>query len=116
MSCIGFLVRSVLSTNAMRYKYDDWMEGKNETEQIELYDENEIMFLHVDIKEDFNGYPNITKTKAEYVLIFHRITKPGTQALDVFSEWKTIYMDYSGVSQQSQYNREEKGGHGRKKD
>jgi len=29
--------------------------------------------------------------------------EPGLQALDVFSEWKTIYIDYSGVSQQSQY-------------
>jgi len=29
--------------------------------------------------------------------------EPGTQALDVFSEWKTIYIDYSGISQNSQY-------------
>jgi len=29
--------------------------------------------------------------------------EPGTQALDVFSEWKTIYMDYSGISQNSQF-------------
>ncbi len=29
--------------------------------------------------------------------------EPGTQALDVFSEWKTIYIDYSGGVQQSQY-------------
>lgn len=29
--------------------------------------------------------------------------EPGTQALDVFSEWKTVYMDYSGITQQSQY-------------
>jgi aldehyde dehydrogenase (NAD+) len=29
--------------------------------------------------------------------------EPGTQALDVFSEWKTIYMDYSGLAQNSQY-------------
>jgi aldehyde dehydrogenase (NAD+) len=29
--------------------------------------------------------------------------EPGTQAMDVFSEWKTIYMDYSGVAQNSQY-------------
>jgi aldehyde dehydrogenase (NAD+) len=29
--------------------------------------------------------------------------EPGIQALDVFSEWKTIYIDYSGVSQQSQF-------------
>lgn len=29
--------------------------------------------------------------------------EPGTQALDVFSEWKTVYMDYSGIAQQSQY-------------
>ena len=29
--------------------------------------------------------------------------EPGTPALDVFSEWKTIYIDYSGVTQQSQY-------------
>lgn len=29
--------------------------------------------------------------------------EPGTQAVDVFSEWKTIYIDYSGVAQNSQY-------------
>ena len=29
--------------------------------------------------------------------------EPGMQALDVFSEWKTIYIDYSGITQQSQY-------------
>jgi len=29
--------------------------------------------------------------------------EPGLQALDVFSEWKTIYIDYSGGSQNSQY-------------
>lgn len=29
--------------------------------------------------------------------------EPGTQALDVFSEWKTIYIDYSGSTQNSQY-------------
>jgi len=29
--------------------------------------------------------------------------EPGLQALDVFSEWKTIYIDYSGTAQQSQY-------------
>lgn len=29
--------------------------------------------------------------------------EPGTQALDVFSEWKTIYLDYSQVSQNSQF-------------
>ncbi len=29
--------------------------------------------------------------------------EPGTQALDVFAEWKTIYIDYSGVSQNSQF-------------
>lgn len=29
--------------------------------------------------------------------------EPGTQAIDVFSEWKTIYIDYSGIAQQSQY-------------
>jgi aldehyde dehydrogenase (NAD+) len=29
--------------------------------------------------------------------------EPGTQALDVFSEWKTVYIDYSGVTQNSQY-------------
>lgn len=29
--------------------------------------------------------------------------EPGTQALDVFSEWKTIYLDYSGITQNSQY-------------
>jgi len=29
--------------------------------------------------------------------------EPGTQAMDVFSEWKTIYLDYSGVTQNSQY-------------
>ncbi len=29
--------------------------------------------------------------------------EPGLQALDVFSEWKTIYLDYSGSSQNSQY-------------
>lgn len=29
--------------------------------------------------------------------------EPGTQAMDVFSEWKTIYIDYSGVAQNSQY-------------
>lgn len=29
--------------------------------------------------------------------------EPGLQALDVFSEWKTIYIDYSGVVQNSQY-------------
>lgn len=29
--------------------------------------------------------------------------EPGIQALDVFSEWKTIYIDYSGVSQHSQH-------------
>lgn len=29
--------------------------------------------------------------------------EPGTQAMDVFSEWKTIYIDYSGGVQQSQY-------------
>lgn len=27
--------------------------------------------------------------------------EPGTQALDVFSEWKTIYIDYSGVTEDS---------------
>ena len=34
--------------------------------------------------------------------------EPGLQALDVFSEWKTIYIDYSGVTQQSQYKMGEK--------
>ncbi|MFC1496769.1 aldehyde dehydrogenase family protein, partial [Candidatus Margulisiibacteriota bacterium] len=29
--------------------------------------------------------------------------EPGTQAIDVFSEWKTIYIDYSGITQNSQY-------------
>ena len=29
--------------------------------------------------------------------------EPGTQALDVFSEWKTMYIDYSGVTQNSQF-------------
>lgn len=29
--------------------------------------------------------------------------EPGTQAIDVFSEWKTIYIDYSGVAQNSQF-------------
>ncbi len=29
--------------------------------------------------------------------------EPGTQAMDVFSEWKTIYIDYSGAAQNSQY-------------
>lgn len=29
--------------------------------------------------------------------------EPGTQALDVFSEWKTIYFDYSQINQNSQY-------------
>ena len=29
--------------------------------------------------------------------------EPGLQALDVFSEWKTIYIDYSGIAQQSQF-------------
>lgn len=29
--------------------------------------------------------------------------EPGVQALDVFSEWKTIYIDYSGISQNSQF-------------
>ena len=29
--------------------------------------------------------------------------EPGTQAMDVFSEWKTLYLDYSGVTQNSQY-------------
>ncbi len=29
--------------------------------------------------------------------------EPGTQALDVFSDWKTIYFDYSGVAQNSHY-------------
>ena len=29
--------------------------------------------------------------------------EPGTQAMDVFSEWKTLYIDYSGVAQNSQY-------------
>jgi len=29
--------------------------------------------------------------------------EPGTQALDVFSEYKTIYLDYSQVSQNSQF-------------
>lgn len=28
--------------------------------------------------------------------------EPGVQALDVFSEWKTIYIDYSAIAQQSQ--------------
>lgn len=30
--------------------------------------------------------------------------EPGLQALDVFSEWKTIYIDYSGVSQAKTHN------------
>lgn len=30
--------------------------------------------------------------------------EPGTQALEVFSEWKTVYIDYSGTAQNSQYN------------
>lgn len=29
--------------------------------------------------------------------------EPGTQAIDVFSDWKTIYLDYSGIVQQSQF-------------
>lgn len=29
--------------------------------------------------------------------------EPGTQAIDVFSEWKTIYIDYGGVAQNSQF-------------
>jgi len=29
--------------------------------------------------------------------------EPGTQAMDVFSNWKTIYADYSGISQNSQF-------------
>ncbi|MBN2015042.1 MAG: aldehyde dehydrogenase family protein [Candidatus Altiarchaeota archaeon] len=29
--------------------------------------------------------------------------EPGTQAMDVFSEWKTIYLDYSNISQNSQF-------------
>ncbi|CEG13739.1 Aldehyde dehydrogenase, thermostable [groundwater metagenome] len=29
--------------------------------------------------------------------------EPGTQAMDVFSEWKTIYIDYSDTSQNSQF-------------
>lgn len=29
--------------------------------------------------------------------------EPGMQAIDVFSEWKTIYIDYSKVAQNSQY-------------
>jgi aldehyde dehydrogenase (NAD+) len=29
--------------------------------------------------------------------------EPGLQAMDVFSEWKTIYVDFSGGVQQSQY-------------
>jgi len=29
--------------------------------------------------------------------------EPGTQAMDVFSEWKTVYVDYSGGVQNSQY-------------
>jgi alpha-ketoglutaric semialdehyde dehydrogenase len=29
--------------------------------------------------------------------------EPGTQAIDVFSEWKTIYIDYSGIAQNSQF-------------
>ena len=29
--------------------------------------------------------------------------EPGLQALDVFSEWKTVYIDYSGVAQNSQF-------------
>ena len=32
--------------------------------------------------------------------------EPGVQALDVFSELKTIYIDYSGISQNSQYTNE----------
>ncbi|MFC1546337.1 aldehyde dehydrogenase family protein, partial [bacterium] len=30
--------------------------------------------------------------------------EPGNQALDVFSEWKTIYLDYSQVNQNSQFS------------
>jgi alpha-ketoglutaric semialdehyde dehydrogenase len=29
--------------------------------------------------------------------------EPGTQAMDVFSEWKTIYIDYSGIARNSQF-------------
>jgi len=29
--------------------------------------------------------------------------EPGTQAIDVFTEWKTIYIDYSGITQNSQF-------------
>ncbi|MDD5146100.1 MAG: aldehyde dehydrogenase family protein, partial [Candidatus Pacebacteria bacterium] len=29
--------------------------------------------------------------------------EPGLQALDVFSDWKTIYMDYSGAARNPQY-------------
>lgn len=29
--------------------------------------------------------------------------EPGTQALDVFSDWKTIYIDYSGAAKNSQF-------------
>lgn len=29
--------------------------------------------------------------------------EPGAQALDVFTEWKTIYIDYSGLAQNSQF-------------
>lgn len=32
--------------------------------------------------------------------------EPGTQAMDVFSEWKTIYIDYSNTSQNSQFKEE----------
>jgi aldehyde dehydrogenase (NAD+) len=29
--------------------------------------------------------------------------EPGTQAIDVFCEWKTIYIDYSQINQNSQF-------------
>jgi len=44
----------------------------------ELFDSNEIKFLRDDIKEDFNGFPDVKKTTAKYILNFNEIIQEGT--------------------------------------
>lgn len=56
-------------------------------------DGNEIHFLREDIKEDFNGFPEVKKTTAKYILLFNEIKQEDT-LLTIYNFISTNQLDF----------------------
>lgn len=60
----------------------------------EIIEDNEILFLRDDIKEDFNGHPMITKNSVKYNLLFYKIEEEDT-LLAIYNFISTNELNFS---------------------